>query len=249
MGGLRLLAGGGWTGFYMSSEAASATRNVCASASALLLLQGQEEALGLSVQLSDAKQQVSQLAAALESARQHLQAQQAALAAQQAERAELAQRAQDAEAALEKQQAVTTELRRVMDALRCGAGRWAGYSAGKKEKKAREAAGCYFRAAAGDAMRVGGVEWWKDYGGPVSARQLIRVLLDTSAAAVPPGLPTLLTHHTAFLFLQRRPKAGALAEERDELRQQLELARTEAAEAQKEVGAEPEESRGCYCCH
>jgi len=43
-------------------------------------LQGQEEALGLSVQLSDAKQQVAQLTAALEQARAHLQAQQTALA-------------------------------------------------------------------------------------------------------------------------------------------------------------------------
>lgn len=38
-----------------------------------ILLQGQEEALGLSVQLSDAKQQVAQLTAALEQARAHLQ--------------------------------------------------------------------------------------------------------------------------------------------------------------------------------
>ena len=42
-------------------------------------LQGQEEALGLSVQLSDARQQVGTLAAALEQARQHLEAQQTAL--------------------------------------------------------------------------------------------------------------------------------------------------------------------------
>lgn len=41
--------------------------------------QGQEEALGLSVQLSDARQQVGTLAAALEQARQHLEAQQTAL--------------------------------------------------------------------------------------------------------------------------------------------------------------------------
>lgn len=34
-----------------------------------------------------------------------------------------------------------------------------------------------------------------------------------------------------------RPRAGALAEERESLRQQLELERTAAAEAQKEVGS------------
>lgn len=43
-------------------------------------MQGQEEALGLSGQLSDARQQVSTLAAALEQARAHLEAQQTALA-------------------------------------------------------------------------------------------------------------------------------------------------------------------------
>lgn len=43
-------------------------------------LQGQEEALGLSGQLSDARQQVASLAAALEQARTHLEAQQTALA-------------------------------------------------------------------------------------------------------------------------------------------------------------------------
>ena len=45
----------------------------------LLLLQGQEEAMGLSQQLSDSKQQLTALAAALEQARAHLQAQQQAL--------------------------------------------------------------------------------------------------------------------------------------------------------------------------
>ncbi|KAL4427721.1 hypothetical protein ABPG75_001810 [Micractinium tetrahymenae] len=110
---------------------------------------GQEEALELSVQLSDAKQQVAQLTSALEQARAHLQAQQTALAQQQNERQQLQQRAEAAEAALEKQRAATAELRKVLDAL--------------------------------------------------------------------------------------RPKAGALAEERASLRQQLELERTAAAEAQKEV--------------
>lgn len=43
-------------------------------------MQGQEEALGLSGQLSDARQQVATLAAALEQARTHLEAQQTALA-------------------------------------------------------------------------------------------------------------------------------------------------------------------------
>lgn len=84
--------------------------------------QGQEEALGLSLQLSDAKQQAAALAAALEQAREHLQAQQTALTQQQGERQELLQRAEGAEAALEKQRAATAELRRVLDALRWAAG-------------------------------------------------------------------------------------------------------------------------------
>lgn len=86
--------------------------------SLLLPLQGQEEALSLSGQLADAKQQVQQLAAALEQAREHLQAQQTALASQTGGRAELQQRAEAAEAALEKQRAATAELRRVLDALK-----------------------------------------------------------------------------------------------------------------------------------
>ncbi|KAI7842691.1 hypothetical protein COHA_003622 [Chlorella ohadii] len=87
---------------------------------------GQEEALGLSGQLSDARQQVSTLAAALEQARAHLEAQQTALAQQQAERLELVQRTEAAEAAADKQRAAAGELRRVLDALRPKAGALAG---------------------------------------------------------------------------------------------------------------------------
>jgi hypothetical protein len=50
-----------------------------AAGAVLLLLQGQEEAMGLSQQLSDSKQQLTALTAALEQARAHLQAQQQAL--------------------------------------------------------------------------------------------------------------------------------------------------------------------------
>lgn len=131
-------------------------------------MQGQEEALGLSMQLSDAKQQLAQVSTALEQAREHLQAQQQALTQvgcsrsfgwrrtalhsgrahvrsrstahvvivlfcavvllhlslswpplqHQSERQQLLQRAEAADAALERQRAATTELRRVLDALK-----------------------------------------------------------------------------------------------------------------------------------
>lgn len=57
-----------------------AARNQHAGRVLGLQAQGQEEALELSVQLSDARQHVAQLTSALEQARAHLQAQQTALA-------------------------------------------------------------------------------------------------------------------------------------------------------------------------